>query len=78
MLEVVRKLKGFVDSKKQPAGLDLARMFYHSQLLPALLCVPQVVLRLLIDPALRRSIEGDRQANGHLGAYAGASIQDRG
>ena len=27
MLEVVRKLKGFVDTKKQPAGLDLARMF---------------------------------------------------
>ena len=27
MLEVVRKLKGFVDSKKQPAGLDLAKMF---------------------------------------------------
>ena len=27
MLEVVRKLKGFVDSRKQPAGLDLAKMF---------------------------------------------------
>jgi hypothetical protein len=27
MLEVVRKLKGFVDTKKQPAGLDLAKMF---------------------------------------------------
>ena len=27
MLEVVRKLKSFVDTKKQPAGLDLAKMF---------------------------------------------------
>jgi hypothetical protein len=27
MLEVVRKLKGFIDKDKQPAGLDLAKMF---------------------------------------------------
>jgi len=27
MLEVVRKLSGFIDKKKQPAGLDLAKMF---------------------------------------------------
>ncbi|MEE2606031.1 MAG: radical SAM protein, partial [Thermoproteota archaeon] len=27
MLEVVRKLKGFIDKEKQPAGLDLAKMF---------------------------------------------------
>ena len=27
MLEVVRKLKGFIDRSKQPAGLDLAKMF---------------------------------------------------
>src|SRR5438128_4814938 len=27
MLEVVRKLSGFVDKKKQPKGLDLAKMF---------------------------------------------------
>jgi len=27
MLEVVRKLKGFIDKSKQPAGLDLAKMF---------------------------------------------------
>ena len=27
MLEVVRKLKSYVDTKKQPAGLDLAKMF---------------------------------------------------
>jgi hypothetical protein len=27
MLEVVRKLKSFIDTKKQPAGLDLGKMF---------------------------------------------------
>ena len=30
MLEVVRKLKGFVDTKKQPAGLDLAVITSYS------------------------------------------------
>jgi len=40
--------------------------------------MPQVVLRLLIDPAFSRGIEGNRKANGHLRADAGPAIQNSG
>src|SRR3990172_1724059 len=40
--------------------------------------MPQVVLRLLIDPAFCGGIKGDRKANSHLRADAGPAIKDSG
>ncbi len=38
--------------------------------------MPQIVLRLLVEPALRRSIKRDRKPNSHLRADPGSSIED--
>jgi len=51
---------------------------HHSKLLPSLLCVPQVMLSLLVQPALGRRSEGDRQANSHFRADTSSAIQDGG
>src|SRR5262245_28537157 len=40
--------------------------------------MPQVVLRLLVEPALRRGPEGDREAHGHLRRDAGTAVEDAG
>src|SRR3990172_4362213 len=40
--------------------------------------MPQVVLRLLIDPAFCGGIKGDRKANSHLRADVGPAIKDSG
>ncbi|CBE68641.1 protein of unknown function [Candidatus Methylomirabilis oxygeniifera] len=44
---------------------------------PALgLCLCQIELELLAEPALRSGAEGDRQTDRHLRANAGAAVQD--
>lgn len=50
----------------------------YAKLFTTLLCMPQVVLRLLINPAFSRGIEGNRKANSHLRADAGPAIQNSG
>src|SRR3990172_8955266 len=40
--------------------------------------MPQVILRLLIDPAFCGGIKGNRKANSHLRADAGPTIQNSG
>ena len=41
-----------------------------------LLRLPQVIAQLLVHPAFRRGVKGDRQAHGHLGGAACAAIQN--
>src|SRR5574337_1929838 len=44
---------------------------------PALgLCLRQIVVELLAEPALRSGAEGDRQTDRHLRANASAAVQD--
>src|SRR5450756_2332382 len=50
----------------------------YAKLFTTLLCMPQVVLRLLIDPAFCGGIKGNRKANSHLRADAGSAIQNSG
>ena len=40
------------------------------------LCLRQIVLGLLVEPAFSRGAEGDRQTDGHLWADTGAAVQD--
>ena len=40
------------------------------------LCLRQIVLELLAEPAFGSGAEGDRQTDGHLWADAGAAVQD--
>jgi len=48
----------------------------YAKLFTTLLCMPQVVLRLLIDPAFCGGIKGNRKANCHFRADAGPAIQN--
>ena len=50
----------------------------YAKLLATLLRMPQVILRLLIDPAFCGSIKGNRKANSHFRADAGPAIQNSG
>lgn len=50
----------------------------HPQPFSASLRLPQVVLKLLIEPTLRTGIEGDRKTHSHLWAYAGTAVHDPG
>ena len=47
-------------------------------LLPAVFQLPQVIMHLLREPALRRCIEGDRQPHCHFRAYACMTVQQFG
>src|SRR3989304_818714 len=40
------------------------RQSHNAQFPPTPLCPPQIILHLLVEPAFRRGIEGNRQANG--------------
>jgi len=55
-----------------------SRQLGDVKLLPVALSTRQVVLQLLVQPALGGRAEGQRQANGHLCADTGPSIQDAG
>ena len=45
---------------------------------PFFLRVPEVVLKLLVQPAFRAGIKRDREADRHLRANTGAPVQDAG
>ena len=59
-------------------GVRLRGESQYAKLFTALLCVPQIVLSLLIDPAFCGGIKRDRKAHGHLRADTGPAIQDSG
>jgi hypothetical protein len=40
--------------------------------------MPQIVLKLLVEPAFGAGVEGDGEADGHFGADAGAGVENRG
>jgi len=50
----------------------------YLQTLPRLLGVPQIVLHLQTEPAIRCLVERNRQTDRHFGANARASIQNGG
>ena len=54
----------------------LHRELGNTKLFAVLLSVPQVVLGLLIEPALSRGAERNGQANGHLRADTSAAIEN--
>ena len=58
-----------------PNPLD-RRELGNAKLFSPSLSVPEVVLRLLVQPTLRRGVKRDRQANGHLRADAGVTVQN--
>lgn len=59
-------------------GGSLHRKFDNMKLFAALLGVPQVILSLLIEPALSRCAERYGQANGHLGTDTRATVENSG
>jgi hypothetical protein len=68
------QLAGYYASKGIP---PLRREWFDAQLLPLSLRLPEIVLNLLVEPALRRRVERDRQPHGHLRADSRATVQDR-
>jgi hypothetical protein len=50
----------------------------HMQTPSASFCVPQIILKLLVEPTLRTGIEGDGETDGHLWADARTPIKDAG
>ncbi len=52
------------------------REFLHAEFLALSLGEPQIVLHLLVEPALGSGVEGDRQAHRHLGADARSTVDD--
>src|SRR5712692_6784998 len=54
------------------------RQLRNAKLLPTLLSVPQIVLRLLVEPTLGGRTKGNGKTNRHLGADPGTAIQNGG
>src|SRR3990172_4644146 len=54
------------------------RQLRNSKLLPTLLGVPEIVLRLLVEPALGGRPKGNRKTDRHLWADPGPAIQNGG